>query len=1199
MYKRLVGYVLLVNIVLVILIPTTLSASSPDEAPWWDYDWNSRKEVVIPENIDTGDEHAHYQPVDIYIEFDDPCWAKNENEYSIRVIFQDEGRFLELESQIYDLVFLDEEHISSCGLVFLIPKEANGKEKYFVYYDDNEKSAPNYPNHVDVGESYYRFEQIGLTLESSYYKMVEGDYSVYAINKWGKAFDTTASQQVGKLKKDTEDVSPKNGEVGAVFCFVYWWEIDGVWKHTSSAERLVNNKILVDGNLMVKIGIESESNDGFLRSTVIYKYYFCPTEDKRIYTHVKHEIIKYPLPLGNEIDVSFIILNFGTVKSNNIDELNFGDIPPYLHFYSDEDRIFSYNVDQYPEDNKFRGYILKKDDYDLGSYPWLSIDYGESGKAHAIIFETNKLIKNGTDERDGIELQLYEANNVQLPGLDARLAYLYFMRNAYEKEDVISDEVLPENYVVEYNAEFFTTENGGYPTVEEEAKMYQSLIKFQPTHNEDITDNTEETPKYNLTAYVHFASSFPFGSLLSTTMGKNVSYLTAEIYKENNFISQGSVCRLHLSDKLPANFLELSLVEQIKMLPTLFDWKNLSFFNKVTFPNLEKGRYLIKIFRENPIFEKERQFIGYAILELDSDKVTHIYCKPEGKVKLSVLNQDGNGVENVDAYLLKDDVTLVKDKSGSNGDFILKAPCGIKETYNLNIKYKGFLIKDDLIRLGAIRKYIPLKMIFNLNLYNLKITIKDSLGNVPTFGVDLSLTSDEMQDPVILNADDVFNGVYKFNNLYPANYTLIINYNSFEIKEKIQIPSVESKSINLYGFTAYIKDSWNLSPGTTLDVTLTSKDFEKTAVILGERLSAGEYHFSNIYPGNYTLRARYKSFTTEELVNIPDTKDIVVEFSAVFNVTATIFDSHGNPLSGAKVLMIRGEEGNKKEAQGTTDENGVVIFSLPPGNYICEIFSGNKLVAKRNVEVINEKIFSAATTSEPLLPSIITGLTAVFLIGVGIISFRRKNAIFFLKMLAISLAVIAIVSPWWAVHGSSSNPYTETSTIMFLKPAEMVTITSNDNVTVGQLSELQERLKNEFNFLFTTVTVEFSVVMELLPSVLILGFVCILISLILSRYSKERLSLLVFLFAILIFIVCIIGFYYAMSEVANQTVGSFVGSGNLEVDIPGENLYETLSCSWGPNIGFYLLLGSIFTLIFAFYLNIRMTIIKKPKKVNQ
>ena len=223
MYKRLVSYVLLATIVLAILLPITLSASPPDEDPWWDGDWSSRKEIIIP--IDTSNEYAHYQPVDIYLEFDKPCWVKNEEEHSIRVIFQEGGRFIPLESQIYDLNHhSDSEQIDSCNLVFLIPKEANGREKYYVYYDDDKKPSPKYPNHVDVDEGYYRYEPLpGLVFESSFYKIVEEDYIVYAVNKEGTAFDKTASQQVAKLKKGTENVTPSRVEQGASFNFVYDW----------------------------------------------------------------------------------------------------------------------------------------------------------------------------------------------------------------------------------------------------------------------------------------------------------------------------------------------------------------------------------------------------------------------------------------------------------------------------------------------------------------------------------------------------------------------------------------------------------------------------------------------------------------------------------------------------------------------------------------------------------------------------------------------------------------------------------------------------------------------------------------------------------------------------------------------------------------------------------------------------------------
>ena len=220
MYKRLVGCVLLANIVLAIVIPTTLLASPSDETPWWNDDWSFRKELIIP--IDTGREYARYQPVDIYIEFNDSCWAKNVNEHSVRVYFWDGNKWNELESQIYDLNYSDSEQIDSCNLVFLIPKEANGEEKYFVYYDDEEKSEPKYPNRVDIGEDYYRYEQIpGLLFESSYYKIIEGDYVVYAVNKEGSAFDDTLSQQIAKLKRETKEVMPKNGEQLASFDFIY------------------------------------------------------------------------------------------------------------------------------------------------------------------------------------------------------------------------------------------------------------------------------------------------------------------------------------------------------------------------------------------------------------------------------------------------------------------------------------------------------------------------------------------------------------------------------------------------------------------------------------------------------------------------------------------------------------------------------------------------------------------------------------------------------------------------------------------------------------------------------------------------------------------------------------------------------------------------------------------------------------------
>ena len=251
---------------------------------------------------------------------------------------------------------------------------------------------------------------------------------------------------------------------------------------------------------------------------------------------------------------------------------------------------------------------------------------------------------------------------------------------------------------------------------------------------------------------------------------------------------------------------------------------------------------------------------------------------------------------------------------------------------------------------------------------------------------------------------------------------------------------------------------------------------------------------------------------------------------------------------------------------------GNAVFLIPPGNYVTMVYSNSDLVAQRRVDVLNEKKYTVVTTEEPLLPIITIASTVIILIGVAFLSYRKKDTLFFFKILAVSLAIIAIVSPWWTINGSSSGPHFETSTNMFLMPTEMVTITSNTNVTAGELASLDER---------------FTSVIDLLPTLMTVGFICIISSIILDRYSKRRLSLLVFFLAIVIFVGSIVIFSYAMSELAKVGVGSFIGNGNLDVHILGEKMYETLSCNWGPSLGFYLLLISTIVLAFVAILKLK------------
>ena len=1164
MSRRLIGYIILANLLVSAIIPINLLA---DEVPWWDDEWDFREEIVVP--INTSLDYAKYQPIDITINFSKPCWAISENKHSIRVIFQDESKFIQLESQIYDLHHIDNEHIDECNLVFLIPEQANGNEKYFIYYDDESKPDPNYEKRVEISETSYHYSPIpGITFSSDLYKITQGDQIVYGISKEGETLGEKISQQISLIKKGETEIKANSGEHAASLNFVYFWMKDGEWVSDplQTAEKVIRADILVNGNLMVKFGIVSQTEDGKIQSTIIYKYYYCPIEDKRIYFHTRHEILDYPLPEGEEIDVSYMILPIGKITSSSIDELNFGEIPPYLHFNSEDERIRSHKLNPNPDSEEWEEVIGEKDDYDLGSIPWISADYGESGIAYSIIFETDKVLKSGSDERDGIQLLSYESKFINLPGLIARTNYLYLMRDEYEKGEPV-DRELPENYVVEFNAEYFTSRNGGYPAVAKEAELYQKLISFQPEVDDEIDDDDEEVEKYTLTAFVHFAPSFPLGSVFSALLGFNFSYVQAELYKEQNQVSSGSVGRI------PINLVDLdfegkTFSEKLKTIINLFDWKNASLFKKIIFGDQPEGKYLIKIFLENPFLRNERKFIGYKIIDLKENTKTRILCKPEGKINV-FLNPNNGGVEGAEISLIKDNIPIVKSKSASDGKTTLKAPCGLSENYILNVIYKGFLIAEEEIRLGRIRKYLPLKKTFNFDVHDLIINVKDSDGKTPSFDVDLSLTSDGMQYPTTINADIINDGTYTFKALYPENYDLKIKYNSFEIKEKIQIPDVNSMDINLYDFTALIKDNWDLSPEVFLDVTLTSKDFAKNVVKLGEKISPERYYFSNLYPGTYTLEVGYKSVTAKDSINIPyENNEKLIVFPAEFNTTIEVFDIRGIPLKDVKVVISR----DGKEINGITNDNGKVIFSIPPGMYHSKYYHNGEFIAKRNVEILSEKTIPVATKNEPIFPMIVISITIIFLIGTGFISYRKYNLVFLLKILAIGLAIIAIISPWWGISGSSSTPHFETNTKLYLVPTEMVTIVANNNVTAGEISSLDET---------------FTSVINLFPITITISILFIIASIFLNKCNKGKSSFFTLLISIIFIVGSNIVFFYAMSQLADVTVGSIIGSGNIDFSIPGEKTSEILSSTWGPDIGFYLLLGSAVILMLGFYLYLK------------
>src|SRR5512136_1771458 len=120
----------LLGLFLLALLPPHVPAA---QTGWWDEAWSSRQELTLPSAINRNS--AANQPVDTTIRFDSHCWARNETSHSVRVIFQNKDDALELESQLYEMKYSDEAHITSCNLVFLIPPQTDGTERYYVYFD--------------------------------------------------------------------------------------------------------------------------------------------------------------------------------------------------------------------------------------------------------------------------------------------------------------------------------------------------------------------------------------------------------------------------------------------------------------------------------------------------------------------------------------------------------------------------------------------------------------------------------------------------------------------------------------------------------------------------------------------------------------------------------------------------------------------------------------------------------------------------------------------------------------------------------------------------------------------------------------------------------------------------------------------------------------------------------------------------------
>jgi len=1035
-----------------------------------------KQEINIP--IETSTEIAKFQPIDIRIEFSNPCWAIDENHHSIRVGVDDGSEVLEIESQIYDLEFVDNTHLKSCSLVFIIPEKADGNEKYFVFYDSSETEASGYVDHINIQDTHYFFEPIsGQKIDLYYFGIFEDGFIIYAVIQKGEIIGNPVSHTIAKCIPNAAFLETNTIEQLASFDFRIGVKGEPDYTGPAAATK-ATKQILIDGNLMVRLRVESTSPKGDIVTDNIYTYYFCPTETKRIFVNVDHDILK-TIEIEDPDQLDGIYTGLITIKSRSktIEKMNVGDILPNLNIYDESESIKEYYVPPDPETVEKELILSTKDDIDLGSKGWVSLSDPETGKVHGLIMESNTGFVDGDD--DGIQIKSYVKQNIKLPGIEGDTGSVFLGRNAYEKgENHLTN--IPQDFHVNFDVEFITDENEGYEKVDIESKMFQTLVKYIPVYRENVTDGKEEGEKYTLTVTVHLAPSAPMGSLLSATLGKNIPYISAEIYKENTFKSAGSVGRLPIGS-IELDFEDKSILQIVGTLIGMFDWRNISVFKKIKFPDLEPGAYVVKIYRENLLLNRDRQFIGFSIVDLQNDEKVRIFGRSQAAIRLSISDQSDNAVENV-KFLLESNEQIISDgMTDKNGTLVLYAPCYTAKSYILRVLYQGFLIEEKKVKLGFLNHFIDKRESFSIEHHELKISIRDKWGFAPAVEVNPELTSSEMAEPERISSEKTNEGKYQFSNLYPAEYNLFMKYKSFEVQNKVTIP---------------------------YDSTLN------------------------------------------------------IQFPAEYEIDINSMNSYGYPITDGEISFQR----KSKSETFSIDNKGNGKISVPPGRYKIIVISENKYIAEQEIDVRGDKEIDILTSQESYLHTMVIYLGIILLIFSVLLMLIKRNFKTGISLVVLALLIISLFSPWWVLNGDNIN--TETSTKTLLVPPKIITLSYSLDLIGGDVSQVPS---------------EVTLVLTFLSVLIALSCLLIFITILLKNKFK-RTSTVISILNIIFLILTVSLFFYVMGQITDVGVGSFIGNGNLETNLPGIAESEILQSSWGPGNGFIL---AIICVIFCFILVIQ------------
>ena len=627
------------------------------------------------------------QPVDMFISFDRPCYARDEQHNSIKVFYKGN----EIESQIYNLQHVDGNHIKGCNIVFL----SQGKGKYVIKYGDSEVKH-NYKDHIKVLDERYSYQIVGSSLSLSYYAIIEDGNCVFSIGQQGNMFGIQLGQKVIKMKEGAKKFSITSWKYISSFAFFY-----NNGNEIGTDEKLLSKKIITDGNLMARVEIVTASSNEKVKTKAYYTYYYNPSDNKRIFVRFEHDILKKCNVKGEENGI-FSYLMCLKSRSNAIKELNMGEILPHIHVYG-RNGVEEYEMETNPTSKEYKWLISSKDNVILGSTPWFCMDNNE---AYGLIMD-----KNAT----GLQIKALVKKRLAIPGL--AVAGGGVSVGLPGENDVIN----PARY--SYFCELYF--GSGLKNFEEEAKAFYNFYEYRQKWKE------EKKEMHNLKVIIH--SILPFK--MHVEVWDNESMIAEEdakwrrasfnlsrgnyiikVYARGKFVGERSI-RLNEDKKVHifCSFEGKLVVKTNEGVDAI-----LLDGSQIVAKNKSNGIAVLKA----PLFYKYRLRLSYKGFILYEKDIFLTYKRIEKEFKFYsfyVKLYDGLNLpfeENAVVYLMRNGSILYGERKGNIYSFNA-IPEGY---YLLKTSYKNFEVENNIhIPSESMEIKIPV-------VYNVKVEVYDNRG---------------------------------------------------------------------------------------------------------------------------------------------------------------------------------------------------------------------------------------------------------------------------------------------------------------------------------------------------------------------------------------------------------------------------------------------------------------------------------------